>query len=164
MKNNRSTWTNCILTVIWGRLVVFDFSYVVATQSSVGPITPKPGRTIRQPLQTSIRRNVELVSMALVVHSGKGSLVMDLDKKEFRTFANRVEQRAEDIETAAVPISAVLVVETRSRIQALLPGIRRTEILFTQAVLGADRDAVIPLGTQTLAFGKKKAELPRAPH
>ena len=70
-------------------------------------------------------------------------MILDLDKKDFRIFDNGVEQRVEDFEMGGAPISMAIVVETSSRIQALLPAIRRTGILFTQTVLGEGGDATV---------------------
>ena len=81
--------------------------------------------------------------MPVVVHDGKGVLILDLDKKDFRIFDDGVEQRVEDFEMGGAPISMAIVVETSSRIQALLPAIRRTGILFTQTVLGEGGDATV---------------------
>ncbi len=41
------------------------------------------------------------------------------------------------------PVSVVIVVETSSHIEALLPAIRKPGILFTQTVLGDDGDAAV---------------------
>ncbi len=54
-----------------------------------------------------------------------------------------MEQKLEDFEMGGAPISLAIVVETSSRIQALLPAIRRTGILFTQTVLGEGGDAAV---------------------
>ena len=93
--------------------------------------------------QASIRVKVNLVSMPAVVHNGKGMLILDLDKKDFRIFDDGVEQKVEDFEMGGAPISMAIVVETSSRIQALLPAIQRTGILFTQTVLGEGGDATV---------------------
>ncbi len=112
-------------------------------QSSAGPQSPNPTRPIQESPQASIRVKVNLVSMPAVVHNNKGVLILDLDKKDFRIFDDGVEQKVEDFEMGGAPISMAIVVETSSRIQALLPAIRRTGILFTQTVLGEGGDATV---------------------
>jgi VWFA-related protein len=81
--------------------------------------------------------------MPVVVHNGKGALVLDLDKKDFRILDNNVEQRVEDFDLGSAPISLAIVVETSSRIEPLLPAIRKTGILFTQTVMGEGGDAAV---------------------
>lgn len=114
-----------------------------AAQSSAGPQSPNPTRPIQESPQASIRVKVNLVSMPAVVHNNKGMLILDLDKKDFRIFDDGVEQSVEDFEMGGAPISMAIVVETSSRIQALLPAMQRTGILFTQAVLGEGGDATV---------------------
>ncbi len=41
------------------------------------------------------------------------------------------------------PLSVVIVMETSSRIDALLPAVRRTGILFTETVVGENGDAAV---------------------
>jgi VWFA-related protein len=114
-----------------------------AAQTSPGPIAPKPGAQIQKPPQDTIRVKVDLVGAAVVVHDAKGNLVLDLDKKDFRLSDNGVQQRIEDFEMGGAPVSLAIVIETSSRVEALLPAMRRTGILFTQTVLGANGDATV---------------------
>ena len=46
-------------------------------------------------------------------------------------------------DTADTPVSVAIVVETSSRVAALLPAIRRTGVMFTQNMLGADGEAAL---------------------
>jgi VWFA-related protein len=124
-------------------MAIAAVAYTAAAQSPAGPISSKPDQSVPLSPQDSIRVKVDLVSMPAVVHNGKGALVLDLDKKDFRIFDDGVEQRVEDFEMGGAPISMAIVVETSSRIQALLPAIRRTGILFTQTVLGEGGDATV---------------------
>jgi VWFA-related protein len=142
MKTN-SSWMSTLWGAVLQGLVLAVVAYPAAAQSPAGPISPKPGQPVQASPQTSIRVKVDLVSMPAVVHNGKGALILDLDKKDFRIFDDGVEQKVEDFEMGGAPISMAIVVETSSRIQALLPAIRRTGILFTQAVLGEGGDATV---------------------
>jgi VWFA-related protein len=83
------------------------------------------------------------VNTPVVVSNAKGEMVLDLTQKNFRVLDSGVEQKIEDVEMGGAPVSAAIVVETSSRITALLPAIRKTGILFTQTVLGPDGDATV---------------------
>jgi VWFA-related protein len=115
-----------------------------AAAQTAGPLAPRPGQQSQQP-ERPIRVRVELVSTPAVVHDSKGELVLDLTRGDFRVFDNGLEQSVEEngFEMGGAPISVAIVVETSSRIEALLPAIRRTGILFTQTVLGESGDAAI---------------------
>jgi VWFA-related protein len=119
------------------------FAGSAMAQSAPGPIAPGLGQTAQGAPQNSIRVKVELVSMPVVVHDRKGGLVLDLDKKDFRVYDKGTQQSVEDFEMGGAPVSVVIVVETSSHIEALLPAIRKTGILFTQTVLGDDGDAAV---------------------
>ncbi len=124
-------------------LMLAAVAYPAAAQSPAGPINSKPGQSVQQQPQDSIRVKVNLVSTPVVVHDGKGVLMLDLEQKDFRIFDDGLQQKVEDFEMGGAPISMAIVVETSSRIQALLPEIRRTGILFTQTVLGEGGDATV---------------------
>src|SRR6266853_6365376 len=97
----------------------------------------------RAPDQSSIRVNVELVNTPVVVRDQKGEFVYDLSLKNFRVFDNGVPQVLESFEMGGAPLSAAIVIETSSRIQGLLPLIRRTGILFTETILGENGEAAV---------------------
>jgi len=151
MKTNASPCKSTFSTPVMRRfliaacagLLLTAFGGLAAAQSSPGPITPTLRQRVEEPQQDSIRVKVNLVSMPVVVHNGKGALVLDLDKNDFRIFDNNVQQRVEDFDIGSAPISLAIVVETSSRIEPLLPAIRKTGILFTQTVIGADGDAAV---------------------
>jgi VWFA-related protein len=141
--DTNSRWVNALGTTVLHGLMLAALACPAAAQSPAGPISARPGQTVQQTPQDSIRVKVNLVSTPVVVHDGKGALIFDLDKKDFRIFDNGVQQRVEDFEMGGAPISMAIVVETSSRIQVLLPAIRRTGILFTQTVLGEGGDATV---------------------
>lgn len=132
-------------TVLCAALCLFGLLATTArAQSPAGPIQPKAGSQVQQPPPKSgIRVNVALVNTPVVVEDAKGELNLDLTKKNFRVYDNGVEQRIVDFDLGGEPLSVVIVVETSSRIEALLPAIRKTGILFTETVLGADGDAAV---------------------
>ena len=110
-------------------------------QSVPGPIAPRPGQDVQKP--PNIRVNVNLVSAPAVVHNANGDLVLDLTEQNFRIFDNGAQQKIEGFDLGGAPLSVAIVMETSSRIEALLPAVRRTGILFTQTVLGESGDAAV---------------------
>lgn len=113
-------------------------------QAPAGPLPPKPGAPVQKaPQAPPIRVRVELVTTPITVRDASGELVMDLNARDFHVYDNGVEQKIEHFDIGGDPLSVVIVVETSSRIQALLPEIRKTGILFTQTVLGQTGDAAI---------------------
>src|SRR5256885_1477554 len=122
-------------------------AYPAAAQSApdpinpTGPIAPRPGQEIQKP--PAIRVKVDMVNAPVVVHDPQGKLVLNLTERDFHVFDNGIEQKIDGFEMGGAPVSVAIVVETSSRIEALLPGIRRTGILFTQTVLGESGDAAV---------------------
>jgi VWFA-related protein len=114
-------------------------------QAQPGPLPPKPGTKIQQPPpeKAQIRVKVDVVSTPVTVRDKSGELVLELDKKDFRVFDNGVEQRVEDFDLGGDPISLVIVAETSSRIEALLPAVRRTGIMLTETVVGQSGEAAV---------------------
>jgi VWFA-related protein len=132
-----------------GVLVLGVCSCVMAQTS--GPIAPKPGQPVQhppqgapeKPLDQSIRVRVNLVNTPVIVRDAKGELVLDLVEKNFRIFDNGVEQKLQAFDMGGGPLSVVMVMETSSRIQALLPALRRTGVLFTETVMGENADGAV---------------------
>jgi VWFA-related protein len=123
---------------------LFLGAFPAAAQSAAGPIPPKSGGSLQQSPDTlNIRVKVDLVNAPVVVDDAKGEMILDLMPKDFRLFDNGVEQKIESFDMGGTPLSVAIVVETSSRIEALLPAIRKTGILFTQTVLGPDGDATV---------------------
>jgi VWFA-related protein len=114
-------------------------------QAPPGPLPPKPGVRVQQPPkeQPQIRVKVDLVNTPVTVRDSAGELVLDLASRDFRIFDNGVEQGIEHFDLGGEPLSVVILVETSSRIEALLPAVRKTGILFTQTVLGPTGEAAV---------------------
>src|SRR6266436_1813930 len=73
----------------------------------------------------------------------KGQLVYDLDAQDFRLTDNGVRQRITSVDIGNNPRSLVIVIETSSRIEPLLPEIRKTGIVFTETVIGPQDEAAV---------------------
>src|SRR5262249_28583481 len=56
---------------------------------------------------------------------------------------NRVTQQISHFDLGGDPLSLVILIETSSRIEPLLPQIRKTGILFTQTVMGLNGEAAV---------------------
>jgi VWFA-related protein len=123
---------------------ILSFAVSLRSQAPAGPLPPKPGAAIQQPKEKpQIRVKVELVNTPVTVRDAAGELVLDLSQRDFRVFDNGVEQRIEHFDLGGDPLSVVILVETSSRIEALLPAIRKTGILFSQTVVGQTGEAAV---------------------
>jgi VWFA-related protein len=121
-----------------------------AQQAPPGPLHPRPGAPIEQapvpkvlqpPPQIHVRVNV--VSLPVTVRDPRGDLAFNLGVREFRVYDNGTEQLLSHFSVGGGPLSLALVVETGSRIEALLPAVRRTGIIFTQVVMGPTSQATV---------------------
>jgi len=110
----------------------------------MAPVVPTLDEAIHQPAdQPSIRIKVRLVDAPVVVTDSNGKLVLNLTKSNFRVYDNGVKQTIESFDIGNGPLSVAIVAETSSRVEALLPAIRRTGILLTESVLGVDGEAAL---------------------
>jgi VWFA-related protein len=127
-------------------LVLFAASHTAVAQTA-GPLPPpQPSRNQPSPPpqdKPQIRVSVAVVSTPVVVHDSKGALTFDLGKEDFRIYDNGLEQPLVDFDMGGAPLSVAFVVEDSSRIEPLLPAMRRTGILFTQTVLGENAEAAV---------------------
>jgi len=114
-------------------------------QAPPGPLPPKPGVPIQQPPKERppIRVKVDLVNTPVTVRESSGELVLDLTPRDFQMFDNGVEQRIEHFDLGGDPLSIAIVVENSSRIEALLPAIRKAGIVFSQTVVGQTGEAAV---------------------
>jgi len=103
-----------------------------------------PGQDVQQPAeQAPIRVKAKLVGAPVPVSNSRDELVPELTKDNGRVYDNAVKQPIESPDTRGTPLSVVMVVETSSRVEGLLPTIRHTGILLTQDVLGPDGEAAV---------------------
>jgi VWFA-related protein len=125
-------------------LAFVTLAWPVAGQSPSGPITPQPGVVAQQPpVQPKIGVRVALVTTPVTVRNSKGDMVHTLDPKDFRVTDNGVPQKILHFDMGGDPLSLVILVETSSRIDPLLPQLRKTGILFTQTVMAASGEAAV---------------------
>src|SRR5271154_6570954 len=115
-------------------------------QAPEGPMAPRPGQPVQQVppnAQAKLKGQVALVNMPVTVRNAKGEMVHDLDAKDFRITDNGVEQKNSHFDLGGDPLAPVILIETSSRIEALLPQMRKTGILFTQTVMGPEGEAAV---------------------
>jgi VWFA-related protein len=115
-------------------------------QAPSGPLAPKPGAEVQQPpkdTQARVKVQVALVNTPVTVRDGRGDMVHNLEARDFRITDNGVAQRISHFDLGGDPLSMVILLETSSRIEALLPQVRKTGILFTQTVMGPTGEAAV---------------------
>jgi VWFA-related protein len=115
-------------------------------QAPVGPLPPKPGVEVQQPpkdTEAKVKVQVTLVNTPVTVRDGRGEMVHNLEARDFKVTDNGVAQQISHFDLGGDPISMVILIETSSRIEALLPEIRKTGILFTQTVMGPTGEAAV---------------------
>ncbi len=126
-------------------LLVFTGAFASA-QAPSGPIAPKPGVEVQQPpkeIQAKVKVRVALVNTPVTVRDGRGAMVHNLEAHDFRITDNGVAQKIAHFDLGGDPLSLVILIETSSRIEPLLPEMRKTGILFTQTVMGPTGEAAI---------------------
>ena len=118
----------------------------VRAQAPPGPVAPLPGTPIQQApagSQAKLVVRVSLVNTPVTVRDAKGQMVTSLDAKDFQITDNGVAQRITHFDLGGDPLSVVVLFETSSRLDPLLPELRKTGILLTQTVLGPSGEAAI---------------------
>ena len=110
--------------------LLFAATRLVA-QAPTGPLPPKPGVPVQQPPKNEIKVQVALVTTPVTVRDSRGAMVHSLEASDFRVTDNGAAQRISHFDLGGDPISLVILVETSSRIEPLVPEIRKTGILFT---------------------------------
>lgn len=122
-------------------------AHSVHAQAPAGPIAPKPGAPGQQAPPkvpaAQIKARVLEVNTPVTVRDASGKMLLDLQEKDFRILDNRVEQKITHFDMGGDPLSVVILLQCSSRIEPLLPGLRKTGILFTQQVLGPGGEAAV---------------------
>jgi len=133
--------------------LVFAAAPAIAwAQEPEGPIHPPPGATDKKPaidlkpppLQEKpiIIRSAEVIA-PVTVQNRDGELILDLEQKDFHIFDNGVEQNILHFDLGGDPLAVVFLAESSSRIEALLPAVRRSAPVFTQTVMAQTGEAAV---------------------
>ena len=114
-------------------------------QAPSGPIPPKPGAAVQQAPKDmpKVKVRVALVNTPVTVRDSRGEMVHNLEAQDFHVTDNGVAQQISHFDLGGDPISLVILIETSSRIEVLLPQVRKTGILFTQTVMGPNGEAAV---------------------
>lgn len=124
-------------------------------QAPAGPIHPPPGAARKAAPGKSqsaekqagekplVHVRVNLVTAPVTVRDATGELALHLAQKDFHIFDNGIEQKIQNFDLGGEPLSIVLAVETSSRVEPMLPAIRKSGIVFSQAVMGPNAEAAV---------------------
>jgi VWFA-related protein len=118
----------------------------VRAQSPSGPLPPKPGLEVQLPpanAQAKVKVQVTLVNTPVTVRNGRGDMVHNLEARDFQITDNGLAQQISHFDLGGDPLSLVILLQTSSRIEPLLPQVRKTGILFTQTVMGSTGEAAV---------------------
>jgi VWFA-related protein len=115
-------------------------------QAPPGPLGSRPGAEVQLPpkdAQVKVKVQVALVNTPVTVRDGRGDMVHNLEARDFSITDNGVAQQISHFDLGGDPISMVILLETSSRIEPLMPQVRKTGILFTQTVMGSTGEAAV---------------------
>ena len=112
-------------------------------QAPSAPMLVRPDTQVSETQENRIRRRVLLVNVPVTVTNATDELVLNLNATDFQITDNGVPQKIAFLELGRPPLSMVLLVETSSRIDPLLPDMRKTGILFADALMGPDDEAAV---------------------
>ena len=121
----------------------FAATEVSGQAPSSRPVVNESDMAVQEAPDAKIRTHVTLVNTPVTVVNEKGQLVYDLDAQDFRLTDNGVRQRITNVDLGNNPLSLVIVIETSSRIEPLLPEIRKTGVVFTETVIGPQDEAAV---------------------
>lgn len=133
---------SCVVLVLASSLLCL----AARAQSPSGPIAPRPGVDVQQAPpgpQAKVKVQVSLVNTPVTVRDARGEMVHDLEAKNFAITDNGVPQKIIHFDLGGDPISLVILVESSSRIEPILPDIQKTGILLTDVVMGPGGEAAI---------------------
>lgn len=93
--------------------------------------------------KTEIRVVTNEVTVPVTVTDKSGEFVLDLQQKDFHVFDDGVPQTIDHWELGGDPLAVALVIETSSRVHAMIPAIHSLGIIFTQTVMALDGEAAV---------------------
>lgn len=114
-----------------------------------GPLRPNPGARPEPPPPAELQKRAirarvnEVTTPVTVTDPRTGDGVLNLTKENFHVYDNGAEQKIDHFDLGGDPLSIVLVAETSSHVAAMLPAIRQTGIVFTEAVMAQTSQAAV---------------------
>src|SRR5207237_8330109 len=106
-------------------------------------LPPRPGVPVQQAPKNEIKVQVALVTTPVTVRDSRDDMIHDLEARDFQVTDNGIPQIISHFDLGGDPLSLVFLMETSSRIEPLMPEIRKTGILFTQTVMGQTGEAAV---------------------
>ena len=128
---------------VWLLLAALGTASTLLGQAPTGPLPPRPGVPVQQAPKGQIKVQVAMVTTPVTVRDSRGVMVHDLDAKNFQVTDNGMAQKISHFDLGGDPLSLVILVETSSRVEPLMPEITKTGILFTQTVMGPTGEAAV---------------------
>jgi VWFA-related protein len=128
---------------LWLLFAALASASTLPGQAPTGPLPPRPGVPVQQPPQNEIKVQVALVTTPVTVRDSRGVMVHDLEANNFQVTDNGIAQKISHFDLGGDPLSLVILVESSSRIEPLMPEMRKTGILFTQTVMGPTGEAAV---------------------
>jgi len=113
-------------------------------QAPPGPVAPQPGVTPQAPPPPAdVKVRVALVTTPATVRNSKGEMVHDLEAGAFRVTDNGVPQRILHFDLGGDPLSIVVAIENSSRVEPMLPQVRKSGILIAQTIMGPSAEVAL---------------------
>jgi VWFA-related protein len=128
---------------LWLLFAALASASTLPGQAPTGPLPPRPGVPVQQPPKNEIKVQVALVTTPVTVRDSRGVMVHDLEANNFQVTDNGIAQKISHFDLGGDPLSLVILVESSSRIEPLMPEMRKTGILFTQTVMGPTGEAAV---------------------
>ncbi|MGH9712003.1 MAG: VWA domain-containing protein [Candidatus Acidiferrales bacterium] len=140
------------MRIIFAALILASFALVSGParcqEAAPGPIHPRadaPPEKIppAELAKRAIRSRVVEVIAPVTVLDPKGAMILSLTKDNFHIYDNGVEQKIDHFDLGVDSLSIVFVVETSSHIEPMFPAVKRTGIVFAQAVMGLTAEVAV---------------------
>jgi VWFA-related protein len=95
------------------------------------------------PSKGPIRTVTNEVTVPVTVTDQHGAMVLDLEQKDFHVFDEGAEQTIDHWELGGDPLAVALLIETSSRLHAMIPAIHSMSSIFTETVMALDGKAAV---------------------
>jgi VWFA-related protein len=136
MKEHRVSW-------ILGYFSILAAAIPMLSQAPSSRVMNQPATPAQPAPEAKIKARVSLVSTPVTVVNSEDELVSDLEAKDFQVADNGVRQKITHFDLGRFPLSLVILIETSSRIESLLPELRKTGIVFTNTVMGPEDEVAV---------------------
>jgi VWFA-related protein len=114
-----------------------------AEQKTVPGQSQSNSQPAQQPQFKPLIRRVTVVTLPVTVRGPHGHLALDLGPEDFQVYDDGNLEHIIHFNVGGEPVSAVLVVEDNDRVASVLPTLRKTGIIFTQAVMGGNGEGSV---------------------